>query len=1514
MNEVETSKMKQDKIVIQFRGAGQNPIPTLKQYIQYPLLLEFILDLERFLNNQLENSVLITSRCNPQFDIINWINNDHDIMNEAYYWQPLIFISQAVAYYDYCIKAESYPIWNGCIGHSIGMTMAVVASLSSNRVEYMSNCKVAVLYMAYQGFWMNHVIGSQKDDSNMLLVKGTQNKPPKNLELALINSFDQYVYSGSSYDVQKVLQNSTTLKNQDKILYSQRSENTQFVDLKINIAGHNKYMNANIAEYILEHMHGFDFTGTFRTPVYSSFNGSLLVHQNIVLQLAELQCYKLVNWPTVLHNALKTANCVIDFGPGKQDGLYNITLSQLDQQQIYSVNCPTDMHNLTKHESHKYTGVSKINNKIITKFTQLGYASPYLCAGMTPTSTCVEFVASAVAKGHYAELAGGGYFQRDVFAQAIKDVTKLGKGNLFGINIIYANPRLWSWQFSLAIEMRLAGYPIDGVTIGAGVPTKEAASDIVTEMIKAGMRYVAFKPSSRDTIKRVMDIAKLNPQIAVILQWTSGQAGGHHSYEDFGDPILTLYNHIRKIPNIILVAGSGMGNGVQSLPYLTGTWSESLYNRTMPFDGILFGSAIMTCKESRLTSKAKDILVQTKGTSNWEACMDIASNTDIISIRSELGEQIHVVATQGAKTWQWFDHNIFIDNPKAYDVSEIIERINNTYQKPYFGDIEIMTRKQVLERFLEFVHIHPHYQQKFDKLFKMFANKSPSGWLTQSEVDQFILICRQTGEKTVPFIPTINESFEFWFKKDSLWYCENDLFDADKTIILQGPLSVKFITHKDIPLGDFLDSCLDSIKDMVPQDKHSFPKFIPTSRDYNILKPLALDHDPSLSHFEFNFQGVTCTVHKHMSTDYTSLFMNLLKNNHEIRIDKHSTRQFVYNTGIHSSNAWFGLICARSVTIGFYYLLNQIKFNPCGVIHLSQYFERIDATDYYDMSVKMQPEIISTVSNGTRSTVVLKTVFYVNETVIGHTISTFSVLGYLEDTNHTHLQSTISVDMIDETNTTTITKNVPVTGWMYAKLSGDYNPIHFLQEFAQLAHLDSGCLVHGMWTLAATLTMSHVKSGLFHFKNPLEYGNYIDVDIKSLGWTRGDTVQSIHVKQGDSFIMDGKVTFYKQKAIVFSGQGSISPKDGLQLCHDHKVIRDIYQRCDKILFHEFGISILNVLEHNPKTITLYLTKDQQQYWEKSQLTLSHDNGLIHFTPINQVITLLYHYAVYMVHDSMYNAHDIFAGHSLGEYIIPLLLLNIPIEKVLQLTFIRGLFMYKTVLDEHQYRMISVNPARINKTFNQLKECVNHTFNLGEFVEIVNYNVLNKQYVVAGTIEGLQQMIRLFEENPSINPGKTRSSIMLHGITVPFHSVKMKASAIEFKRIIQKTMLETYDYHCIVHHYIPNLTGVLFDCSLEYLEIMRPYCDDSIINNIRDSWNTLSLNSRCRLMFIELLSMQFCSNVQWIKTTDTISDIVDTVYEIGPKPILTKMIQQHSKPLNMFHQNETSTIKYTSIKA
>ncbi|KAL1671001.1 hypothetical protein EV122DRAFT_256786 [Schizophyllum commune] len=76
--------------------------------------------------------------------------------------------------------------------------------------------------------------------------------------------------------------------------------------------------------------------------------------------------------------------------------------------------------------------------------------------------------------------------------------------------------------------------------------------------------------------------------------------------------------------------------------------------------------------------------------------------------------------------------------------------------------------------------------------------------LATDDAAYFLAICRRPTQKPMPFIPVLDNQFEFWFMKDSLWPAEDvshraaedvdAAFDQEpqRVCILQGPVTVKW--------------------------------------------------------------------------------------------------------------------------------------------------------------------------------------------------------------------------------------------------------------------------------------------------------------------------------------------------------------------------------------------------------------------------------------------------------------------------------------------------------------------------------------------------------------------------------------------------------------------------------------------------------------------------------------------------------------------------------------------------
>jgi fatty acid synthase subunit beta len=356
-----------------------------------------------------------------------------------------------------------------------------------------------------------------------------------------------------------------------------------------------------------------------------------------------------------------------------------------------------------------------------TPFSRLLGKPPIMVAGMTPTTVKGGFVSAILDAGFHVELAGCGHYNAAALRAKIAEIqTKIPAGVGITLNSLYINPRQFGFQLPLWQQMRQEGLPVEGFCVAAGIPSTEKAAEIIEGLRNAGIKHVAFKPGSIDGIRQVVNIAASSPDFPVILQWTGGRAGGHHSYEDFHQPILATYHSIRRQNNISLVAGSGFGAGEDVWPYLTGEWSAQYDVQPMPFDGFLFASRVMVAKEAHTSSSVKDLIVAAAGVDDkaWEGTYAKPTG-GILTVRSELGEPIHKVATRGVKLWKKLDDSIFKLPKEKRAVwlkerqGEVIDKLNRDFSKPWFGWKKDGTVALAKEQLLPCRHAGRNHRQHY---------------------------------------------------------------------------------------------------------------------------------------------------------------------------------------------------------------------------------------------------------------------------------------------------------------------------------------------------------------------------------------------------------------------------------------------------------------------------------------------------------------------------------------------------------------------------------------------------------------------------------------------------------------------------------------------------------------------------------------------------------------------------------------------------------------------------------
>ncbi len=498
--------------------------------------------------------------------------------------------------------------------------------------------------------------------------------------------------------------------------------------------------------------------------------------------------------------------------------------------------------------------------KLSTKFTRLTGRSPILLAGMTPTTVDAEIVAAAANAGHWAELAGGGQVTEEIFDARIAELTGLLEpGRAVQFNSLFLDPYLWKLQVGgrrLVQKARQSGAPIDGVVVSAGIPDLEEAVELIDELNTAGISHVVFKPGTIDQIKSVIKIAAEVPGKEVIAHVEGGRAGGHHSWEDLDDLLLTTYAELRKLPNITICVGGGVGTPERAAEYLSGRWAETYGFPAMPVDGILVGTAAMATKESTTSPSVKQMLVDIDGTDHWISAGKAQGG--MASSRSQLGADIHEIDNTASRCGRLLDEVAGDADAAAARRDELIAAMANT-AKPYFGDIGEMSYLQWLRRYVELAigdgdstadtaspdspwladtwrdrfeemlkraeaRLHPQDSGPIETLFDDSAEgrallenpdqaiasllaRYPDAETIQlhpADVPFFITLCKTPG-KPVNFVPVIDKDVRRWWRSDSLWQAHDARYTADQVCIIPGTQSVAGITRLDEPVGELLD-------------------------------------------------------------------------------------------------------------------------------------------------------------------------------------------------------------------------------------------------------------------------------------------------------------------------------------------------------------------------------------------------------------------------------------------------------------------------------------------------------------------------------------------------------------------------------------------------------------------------------------------------------------------------------------------------------------------------------------
>ncbi|MEV0948538.1 fatty acid synthase subunit beta domain-containing protein [Rhodococcus sp. NPDC049939] len=447
----------------------------------------------------------------------------------------------------------------------------------------------------------------------------------------------------------------------------------------------------------------------------------------------------------------------------------------------------------------------------------------------------------------------------------------------------------------------------------------------------------------------------------------------------------------------------------------------------------------------------------------------------------------------------------------------------------------------------------------------------------------------------------------------------------------------------------------------------------------------------------------------------------------------------------------------------------------------------------------------------------------------------------------------------------------------FAQVSGDHNPIHTSDNAALLAGLGSP-IVHGMWLSAAAQQVvtsvdrtetrtppRRLTAWTARFLGMVRPGAEIDVRVDRVAVDRGAEIVEVGCRiNGDLVMVATGRTAAPRTAYAFPGQGIQRAGMGLDARSRSKAAREIWDRADKHTRKALGFSILAVVRDNPTVV------------KARGVEYKHPDGVLHLTQFTQVAmaTLGVAQVAELRESGAFVEGALLAGHSVGEYNALAAVAGVlPLEAVLEVVFQRGSAMHALVPRDEagrsDYRMAAIRPSQIGLSDDDVIAFVAAVAEqTGEFLQVVNLNLRGSQYVIAGTVAGLDALEKEIDTRREAFGGK-RAYIQVPGIDVPFHSTVLRNGVDDFRGRLEELLPQEIDPAILVGRYIPNLVPKPFSLEREFVQEIADLVPSKPLENVLEEFDSWANNpvELTRLLLIELLAWQFASPVRWIETQD-----------------------------------------------
>ncbi|WP_456698395.1 fatty acid synthase subunit beta domain-containing protein [Aeromicrobium sp. P5_D10] len=442
----------------------------------------------------------------------------------------------------------------------------------------------------------------------------------------------------------------------------------------------------------------------------------------------------------------------------------------------------------------------------------------------------------------------------------------------------------------------------------------------------------------------------------------------------------------------------------------------------------------------------------------------------------------------------------------------------------------------------------------------------------------------------------------------------------------------------------------------------------------------------------------------------------------------------------------------------------------------------------------------------------------------------------------------------------------------FAAVTGDHNPIHTNVAAARLAGLGAP-IVHGMWISAAAqqvvsqrgVSDRKITGWTTRFMSPLAPGATVTISADRVGLDAGAEVVDVTVRAGGEVVMSATARLEAPRtAYAFPGQGIQHKGMGMAAYQRSKAAREIWDRADAHTREALGFSILTVVRDNPTTL---VTRG---------VTHKHPDGVLFLTQFTQVAMAVLGAAqmAELRESGNFVEGSILAGHSVGEYnALAAVSGVIPLEAVVEVVFQRGSVMHGLVprdaAGRSNYRLAAIRPSQIGLSDSNVTAFVDGVAaETGEFLQIVNYNLKDSQYAIAGTVKGLEVLEKRVNKRREEFKGKG-AFILVPGIDVPFHSTVLHGGVPDFRARLTELLPATIDPAILAGRYVPNLVPRPFTLDRAFLQEIADLVPSEPLNEVLADYAAWASRpgELCRVVLIELLAWQFASPVRWIETQD-----------------------------------------------